>query len=151
MKKAIPILFLILLQGCMTWSRQWNLGICRESSAGVHSCAIKVPKSSEVVSVGARIVYPTEKHATIKSLRIRIENEEPHIIQIQGISPSVLLKPKEAHEFTVQAGPAFNTVDGAYICAFPTGKGSIRVKLDILNENLTNTIIKIIGSAGYGP
>jgi hypothetical protein len=148
MKKLIPIVFLILLQGCLTWSRQWDLGTCRELSSGVYSCNLKIPNSSEVVNVVANIFHRTEKYVPVTSLRIRIENEESREVQIQGISPSVLLEPNESHEFTVKVGPSTKGVDGAYICAF---NKSVRVKFDIYGENLDGATIKIRGLAGYGP
>lgn len=147
MKKAVPFLFLILLQGCLVWSRQWDLGMCRELSPGHYSCTLKIPKSSEVVSVGVKIFYKTEKHVQAKKLRIRIENEESHTIQIQGISPFVLLKPNETTEFDVKVGPATKGVDGAYICAFNT---AVRVKFDIYGENLDGSTIRIKGLGGGG-
>ena len=130
------------------WSRQWSFGSCQKMAPGHYSCHLQIPKSCDVVSIGAKIFYRTEKHVPVTSLRIRIENEESHEIQIQGISPSVLLKPGESHDFTVTAGLATKGVDGAYICAFNT---AARVKLDIFSENLEGAKIKISGSVGCGP
>jgi hypothetical protein len=115
-------------------------------SPGIYSCIVKVkfPKSFDGVSVGLRIFFKTEKHLPVKSLKIRIENEESYPIQIQGISPFVLLKPGESHELTVTVGQDTN---GAYICGF--GQGA-RVKFDISGENLDDTIIKINELGGYG-
>jgi len=130
------------------WSRQWDLGTCPKISTGVYSCVLKVPKSSAVVNVGADIIHKTDNYIPVKSLRIRIENEESHEIQIQGISPFVILKPGESHEFTVMVGPATKGVDGAYICAFNT---AVRVKIDIFGEILDDATIKIDGLGGDGP
>jgi hypothetical protein len=148
MKKTVPFLFLLLLAGCLTWSRQWDLGTYREASPGVYSCVLKIPRSSEVVNVGADIFHHSEKYIPVQCLKIRIENEESHEIQIQGIPTFVFLKPGESYEFTVKAGPATKDVDGAYICAFNAPVG---VKLDISGEHLDDTTIKITGDAGYGP
>jgi len=101
-----------------------------------------------VVDVGANIFYRTANPIPVKSLRIRIENEESRVIQIQGISPAILLKPGECHELSVIVGQDIN---GAYICAFNTSDGSIRVKFDVLNKNLDGAIIKFRGLAGDGP
>jgi hypothetical protein len=149
MKKVIPILFLVLLQGCLIWSRQWDLGTCRELSPGIYSCIVKVkfPKGFDGVSVGINIVYKTEKHLPVKSLKIRIENEESYPIHIQGISEFVVvLKPGESHELTVTVSQYTNGA-GADICGF--GEGA-RVKFDISGENLDDTIIKINELGGYG-
>ena len=143
-KKVLPILCLILAQGCLTGSRHYDFG---ETSSGVFSCIIKVPNYGDGVSVGADIVHHTEKYIPVKSLRVRITNEESHEIQIQGIHPFVLLKPGESHEFTVEAGPATKGVDGAYICGFGE---AVRVKLDISGEHLDDTTIKITGDGAYG-
>jgi hypothetical protein len=148
MRKSIPLLFIFLLQGCLTWSRQWDLGVCQELSPGHFSCNLKIPNSSDGVNVGANIFYRAEKYIPVTILKIRIENEESHVIQIQGISPFVLSKPNEIHEFTVKVGPATKGVDGAYTCAFNT---AVRVKLDIFGENLDDATIKISGLTGYGP
>jgi hypothetical protein len=146
MKKVIPILFLVLLQGCLMWSRQWDLGTCRELSPGIYSCIVKVkfPKSFDGVSVGVNIFFETEKHLPVKNLKIRIENEESHTIQIQGISPFVLLKPGESHELTVTVGQDTN---GAYVCGFGE---SARVKFEVSGENLDGTTIKFKALGAYG-
>lgn len=147
MKKMVPFLLLLFLQGCLTWSWQRDLGTCQEISPGLYGCVIKVPKSSAVVNVVADISFKNEKHSPIKSLRVRIQNEESHEIQIQGMSPNIFLKAGESYEFTVKAGQDANGA-GAYICAF---NAPVRVRLDISGENLDDAIIKISGMAGDGP
>jgi len=114
----------------------------------VYSCTVSIPKSSEVVNVGANIFFGDTKHGPVKSLRIRIENEESHAIQIQGMSPAVVLNPGETHELSVTVGQDTN---GAYICAFNTSSGAVRVKFTIFGDNLDDATIKFRGLAGYGP
>jgi hypothetical protein len=147
-KTIISLFFVLLLQGCMTWSRQWDLGICREFSTGECSCAVKVPKSSEVVNVGVNILFGTAQHGPVKSLRIQIKNEESRAVQIQGVSPFVILGPGESHELNVTVG---QDTYGAYVCAFNTSDGAVRVKFSISGDNLDGTTIKITGLAGHGP
>ena len=151
MKKYIPFLFVLLLQGCLTGEWKWDFGTCRETSAGVYSCNVKVLWSPEVVNIGADIYSNAEKHSPIKSLKIQIENEESNPIQIQGISPSVVLNPGETHEFSVTVGEDVtgpHHIGGAYICAF---NSPVRVKFTISGENLDGAIIKLSGAAGWGP
>ena len=150
MKKTVPILFLLLLQGCLMWSWQRDLGTCRELSPGVYGCVVRVPRSEQLVSVGANIVYMGENHVPIKSLRVRITNEESHEIQVQGISPFVFLKPGESCEFTVEVYQYSKGVDVADICVFHTNHGAIRVRFEISGENLDDTKIEINGIGGIG-
>jgi hypothetical protein len=93
------------------------------------------------------IVHKTDNYIPVKSLMIRVENEESHEIQIQGISPSVFLKPGESYEFSVKADRDANG-EGAYICAFNT---AVRVKIDISGGYLGDATIRIRGLAGDGP
>ena len=97
--------------------------------------------------MGADIVHHTEKYIPVKSIRVRITNEESRQIQVAGMSPLVYLKSGESYEFTVDAGPTTKGVDGAYICEFNM---AVRVKLAISGEHLDDTSIKITGLGAYG-
>ena len=90
---------------------------------------------------------PFGSYIPVKSIRVRIMNEESREIQVAGMSPAVYLKPGESYEFTVEAGPASKGVDGVYICGFNM---AVRVKLTISGEHLDDTTINITGLGAYG-
>lgn len=147
MKKAIPILLLMLLQGCMTWSRHWDLGVCRESSIGIYSCAVRIPKCSAVVHLIVKIHHENTQKVGAESMTIRIQNKESHAIEIQGIAPFVHLKPDASYEL-ITPRLEINDID---ICSFDTHSGSIKVIVDVLSGKPAEATISIAAGASDGP
>jgi hypothetical protein len=93
-------------------------------------------------------LFSTESHSPVKELQIRIQNQESHEIIIQGIAPFVHLQPGETHLLTVPVG---QDTYGAYVCAFDTSHGAIRVKYDIAGASLDGASIRFKGMVGNGP
>ena len=79
-------------------------------------------------------------------MRIRITNKESHIIEIQGFSSNVYLKPNESYEFTT---PKYE-INDIEICGFDTHSGSIRVAVNILSGKPEGATIRIGGRASDG-
>ena len=152
-KKIFPIfLLLTLVQGCAimwgVWERHWDLGVCRESAAGIYGCSVKVPKCSAGVRLSIIIHRKNTQIPASASMRIQIQNQESHTIEIQGRNPAVYLKAGESFEFNISPNYEINR---GFIRSFDTHSGAIRIAINILSGRPEGATISIVGEASDGP
>src|SRR5206468_547965 len=100
MRKYVFVLVVTLFQGCLIYSRTWDLGLCRELPTSSCVCEVKVPRSRVGVELTAEIRPKLGESIAVNTpLTLRIENKESNTIQIQGLRQGdVYLKPGESFE-----------------------------------------------------
>ena len=142
MKRFVFALVVLLLQGCLTFQRSWTLGVCRPETPGAYGCEIRVPRSRIGVSLIAEIKPADTVGGKIIGLKFRIQNKDSRTIEIQGLDKgNVYLNAGESFEVTSKPGAG----NGWTICSLPTGKGAIRLRLEVVGELPPETSIRILG------
>jgi hypothetical protein len=148
MNKLLLLPLIIMIQGCVTWQRTWNLGVCEESATGAYGCLVKVPKSAAAVHLSAKI-EPLNNAQVVPStdLKVKLRNNESHTIEIEGLDAgAAYLKPGE--DFVVLAK---RDAGGWAICSFDTSEGAIRFGVEILGGKPAGTTICIRAHSSDAP
>ena len=146
MNKLIVLLIplAILAQGCVTWERTWNLGVCQESVTGSYGCTVKVPKSLAGAELIAEISSATDTNSPLNvDLRLRLQNKDSRIIEIQGLpGGNVFLKPGDS--FEVQTGPSNGGQRYRDAGFFNTSDGAIKLGIDVVGGKPKEGKIRIM-------
>ncbi|MGA2802016.1 MAG: hypothetical protein ABSE97_06580 [Verrucomicrobiota bacterium] len=146
MNKLIVLLIplAMLAQGCVTWERTWNLGVCQESVTGSYGCTVKVPKTLAGVDLIAEISSAADTNTLLNvDLRLRLQNKDSRSIEIQGLpGGSVFLKPGDSLE--VQTGPSNGGQRDRHACFLNTNDGAIKLGIDVLGGKPKEGTIRIM-------
>jgi hypothetical protein len=146
MNKLLLLPLIIMIQGCVTWQRTWNLGVCEESATGSYGCIVKVPKSAAAAHLSAEI-KPLKITVPSTDLKVKLRNNESHTIEIQGLDTgAAYLKPDE--DFVVLSK---RDAGGWAICSFDTSEGAIRLGVEILGGKPAGTAIRIVAHSSDAP
>ncbi|HXT10680.1 MAG TPA: hypothetical protein VN873_03890 [Candidatus Angelobacter sp.] len=141
-KLLLFIPLVILLQGCVTSERTWNLGACQEFGTGSYGCTVTVPKSVAGAELIADISSTTDSKTPQNiDLKLRLQNKESRTIGIQGLpGGNVYLKPGESLEVLTKPG-----ADGQrYACFLDTSDGPIKLGIDVLGGKRKEETIRIV-------
>lgn len=146
MKKYLAVFLALICAGCLTWSRTWILGTCRQTSSGSYGCTVTVPKCGAGIEIRAQIV-PETLPLPSNDLKVKITNYETRVIVIEGIpAPFVYLAPGGTCELVGRRGMSRWT-----ICGFDTSEHSIKLGIELLGEKPKDGPIQITGFASDGP
>ena len=141
MKRLLPILLVMVCEGCVTSEHNWNLGKLREDDEGVYGSIVIIPKSIAGVMLMARIEKVTLEVPSV-DLHFRIRNEENHVIEIQGRDPFVHLQPGESFELLARRGSG-----GWIVCFLDTGSGRVKLRVDIVGGRPKESDIRMVAHA----
>jgi hypothetical protein len=140
MNKLAPLALALLMQGCVTADRKWDLGTCIESAAGAYGCTVRLPRSAAAVQLSAKIDSPDRPGTEPDGdLTLRLRNEEDRTIVVQGLQGrNVYLRPSGDVEVTARRGAG-----GWAVCGFDTSNGAIQIRVEVLRGRPAGATIRI--------
>jgi hypothetical protein len=139
MNKLLLICFVVFIQGCLISERTWNVGTCRQSSAGSYGCSVIVPKRVAGVDLRAQI-DPKPLQVPSTDLRIKLHNHEPHVIEVSLLEGKIIHIPSGG-DFEISAKSEWG---GWIICFLDTSNGAIKLGVEVVDGKPKDGAIRIV-------